>query len=283
MIKVKLLATLLILAVLVQSCKKDNSNSNNTGTGGTGNYKLAYPDSIIYPLGEQSNLQIINPVTAKQGIYTSFPDGLAIDTTNGNISIHESETGIKYRIYFTSLDGTTKDSTLLTLSGINFLDGVYKINTSDSIINPVYNSLTGNSLPTAAAGSVFDEGGGCNSNGCAVNLNDARINLAQTLRNGTFGSNPSNGSNKTFTLNFRLNDRSLKGGNKLKIKIFYFKTINDVTAQVWDILNGRNGTVINSFNNNNNTPIQGFTAGNITQSSLTGKGRRPPCVVILTQ
>jgi len=246
-------------------------------------YKLSYPDTILYPLGETSSLQTINPSILASGTYTSFPEGLVIDNSTGVINLHESETGIKYRIYYTSLDGKKRDSTLITLGGLNYLDGVYKINAADSIISPVYNAVFGNNLPTAASGSVFDEGGGCNGNGCAVNTNDARINLAQTLRSGTLGTNPVNGSNKEFTLNFRVNDQSKKGGNKLKIKIFYFRTLNDITPQVWDLLNGRNGTVINSFNNNNNTPIQGNTAGNIVATANTGKGRRPPCVVILSQ
>jgi hypothetical protein len=261
---------------MLWACSK-NSASTNNGTV----YKFSYSDSILYSLGETSELQVISPSIAKTGTYTSFPDGLNINSTTGAINIHESETGIKYRVYFT--DGNIQDSTLVTIGGINYLDGVYKINTIDSIISPVYNAVIGNSLPNAVNGSVFDEGGGCNNNGCTVNLNDAKINLAQTVRNGTFGSTASNGSNKEFTLNFRVNDNSKKGGNKLKIKIFYFKTLNDVTQQVWNLLNGRNGTVINTFNNSNNTPIQGNTAGNIATNSLTGKGRRPPCVVILSQ
>lgn len=256
-------------------------NKNSTLTGNEAVYKLSYNDPILYPLGETSELQVISPAIAKTGTYTSFPEGLDINSATGDIKLHESETGIKYRVYFT--DGSIKDSTLITIGGINYLDGVYKINATDSIINPVYNAVIGNSLPNAANGSVFDEGGGCNSNGCAVNINDAKINLAQTVRNGTFGATPSNGSNKEFTFNFRINDNSRKGGNKLKIKIFYFKTLSDITPQVWDLLNGRNGTVINSFNNSNNTPIQGNTASNIVQTAATGKGRRPPCVVIISQ
>ena len=265
-----------ILCLVLCSCNKNSSVNNETKA-----YKLSYNDSVLYPLGEINVLQSISPVMAKVGTYTSFPEGLNINGATGVISLHESETGIKYRIFFT--DGNMKDSTLLTIGGINYLDGVYKINAADSIINPVYNAVIGNNLPNAANGSVFDEGGGCNGNGCAVNLNDARINLAQTVRNGAFGGTPSNGSNKEFTLNYRINDKSSKAGNRLKIKVFYFKTLNDVTSQVWDLLNSRNGTVINSFSNSNNTPIQGNTAANIFNTSTTGKGRRPPCVVIISQ
>jgi hypothetical protein len=263
-----------LCSLLYAAC---NKNSASTGNGVV--YKLSYNDSILYPLGETSELQVISPTIAKTGTYTSFPEGLDINSATGAIKVHESETGIKYRVYFT--DGSIKDSALITIGGINYLDGVYKISAADSIINPVYNAVIGNSLPTAGSGSVYDEGGSCNSNGCAVNINDAKINLAQTLRNGTFGAIPANGSNKEFTFNFRINDKSKKGGNKLKIKIFYFKTINDISPQVWDLLNGRNGTVINSFNNNNNTPLQGNTAGNIVINSNSGKGKRPPCVVII--
>jgi len=260
--------------ILLNAC---NKNSGSTGYEVV--YRLSYADSVLYPLGETSELQVISPVLPKTGTYSSFPDGLDINSSTGAINIHGSETGIKYRVYFT--DGSIKDSTLITIGGINYLDGVYKMNAADSIISPVYNAVIGSSLPNAGSGSVFDEGGGCNGDGCAVNLNDAKINLAQTVRNGTFGSTPSNGSSKEVTLKFRINDNSKKGGNKLKIKIFYFKTLADITPQVWDLLNGRNGTVINSFSNSNNTPIQGNTGGNIVVNSASGKGRRPPCVVII--
>ena len=261
-----------------------NKSDNLPGVGTTpATYKFAYSDSILYPLGEQSEVQVLKPVTPRDGIYTAFPDGLEIDASNGNIKIHDCETGIKYRVYFRSTDGLVKDSTLITLSGINFLDGVYTINTSDSVVKPLYNAAAGNVLPGSGSGSLFDEGGGCNGGGCALDLTNAKINLPQTVRNGVFGATPTNGSSKEFTLNFRVNDRSSKGGNKIKFKIFYFKKLSDVNQQVWDLLNGRNGTVVNTFSNANNTPIQGFTAGNITQSSLTGRGRRPPCIVILGQ
>lgn len=266
-----------ILCILLGACHK-----SSTATSENMPYKLSYTnDETLYPLGEINELQLISPIMAKTGTYTSFPEGLNINSSTGVIRPHESETGIRYRVYFT--DGTVKDSTLITISGINYLDGVYKINIGDSMISPVYNGTIGNSLPNASNGSVFDEGGGCNGNGCAVNLSDAKINLAQTLRSGTFGATPSNGSNKEFTLNYRINDKSGKGGNKLKIKVFYFQTINDVTSQVWALLSSRNGTIINSFNNSNNTPIQGNNAGNISINATTGKGRRPPCVVIISQ
>ncbi|MEP7238711.1 MAG: hypothetical protein ABI685_12620 [Ferruginibacter sp.] len=286
MINIKKKSGLLCLLTMATSifftaCNKSDSTPGGGITPLT--YKFAYADSVLYPQGEQSEVQVYSPLTPRNGIYTSFPEGLEIDQSSGKIKIHDSETGIKYRVYYRSTDGLVKDSTLITVSGINFLDGVYTINTIDSIVKPLYNAAAGNALPGSGSGSLFDEGGGCNGGGCALDLTNAKINLAQTVRNGVFGSTPTNGSSKEFTLNFRLNDRSGKGGNKIKFKVFYFKKLSDVNQQVWDLLNGRNGTVINNFSNTGNTPIQGFTGGNITQNSLTGKGRRPPCVVILSQ
>lgn len=275
-----LLVYLLILSgsILFIGCNKgDNSSIAPVA------YKFAYSDAVLYPQGETSSSQIVSPVTPRAGVYTAFPEGLQMDATTGNINIHESETGIKYRVYYRSTDGSVKDSTLVTIGGINFLDGVYNISSIDSIIQPVYNAVIGNALPGSSNGSLFDEGGGCNGDGCSLDLSNAKINLAQTVRNGVFGAVPVNGSSKEFTLKFRINDQSGKGGNKIKFKIFYFKKFSDVNQQVWDLLNGRNGTVINSFSNSGNTPIQGFTGGNITENNLTGKGRRPPCVVILGQ
>ena len=283
MINIKNKSGLFCLFMIAGSIFFSACNKNDSLPGGSTTYKFAYSDSVLYPQGEQSDVQVLNPVTPRVGIYTAFPEGLEIDAVNGKIKIHDSETGIKYRVYFRSTDGLVKDSTLITLSGINFLDGVYTINTSDSVVKPLYNAAAGNVLPGSGSGSLFDEGGGCNGGGCALDLTNAKINLPQTVRNGVFGATPTNGASKEFTLNFRVNDRSGKGGNKIKFKIFYFKKLSDVNQQVWDLLNGRNGTVVNTFSNANNTAIQGFTAGNITENNLTGRGRRPPCIVILGQ
>ncbi len=272
----RVLTSATAICMLLSACSK-----NTTDAGAA--YKLSYADALLYPRGETTDLQVIRPVTAATGTYSAFPEGLSIDNTTGAINLHESETGIRYRVYYTSANGSIKDSTLITIGGLNYVDGLYKINSADSIMDPLYNAAAGANLPGAANGSVIDEGGGCNNNGCAVDVSNAKINLAKTVRNGTFGNTPVNGSSKEFELKFRLNDNSGKGSNKLKIKVFYFTKLADITPQVWDLLNGRNGTVINSFSNADNTPIHGNTGGNIVNSSGSGKGRRPPCVVILSQ
>ena len=152
---------LLIAAISIFFSACNKSDSPYGGGTNPATYKLTYSDSVLYPQGEQSEVQVLNPVTPRDGIYTAFPDGLEIDPANGKIKIHDSETGIKYRVYYRSTDGLVKDSTLITISGINFLDGVYTINTSDSIVNPVYNATIGNVLPGSGSGSLFDEVVGC--------------------------------------------------------------------------------------------------------------------------
>ena len=135
--KVWLLLLIAVFLGILPSCHKDPSGSTGGGGANPTSYKLSYPDSVIYPLGEQANVQIISPLTVKTGTYSSFPEGLDMDLVTGNINVHESETGIRYRVYFTSTDNSIKDSTLITISGLNYLDGVYKINAADSSFKTV--------------------------------------------------------------------------------------------------------------------------------------------------
>jgi hypothetical protein len=113
-----------LICNMLFSCAKKNTIENVNIP-----YKLSYSDSVLYSFGETTELEIVSPVIAKSGTYTSFPAGLEINNNTGDINVHESETGLKYRVYFTSQDGKVKDSTLVIVGGINYLDGVYKINT----------------------------------------------------------------------------------------------------------------------------------------------------------
>jgi hypothetical protein len=113
-------------------------------------------------------------------------------------------------------------------------------------------------------GSLFDEGNGCNSQGCTVNAGDGEINLAQTVRNGVFGATPVNNDRHEFVLRYRISDKSGKAANSLNVKLYYFDTMNDVTQEVYDILNSRQGTI-----------ITGATA----QSAKP----RPPCIFIIAR
>ncbi|HMG67333.1 MAG TPA: hypothetical protein VK588_06590, partial [Chitinophagaceae bacterium] len=141
----------------------------------------------------------------------------------------KSETGLRYRITFVPVGTSDSIVTNITISGINFLDGFYKLTTADSLLKPIYNAGFSNQIPGVNNGTIFDDGSGCNNAGCNVNTQLGSINLAQTVRNGVFGTTPSNNDRHEFDLNYRINDKSGKTLNTLKVKLYYFDSINDVT------------------------------------------------------
>jgi hypothetical protein len=269
----------LILLTSVISCKKDNNSPAPVVTPG---YSFSYGDSVFY-LQSQSSDYLINPVQPGTGQYLGFPEGISLDSKTGEINVSKSETGLRYRITFIP-DGT-KDSfsTTLVVSGINFLDGFYKLTTADSVLKPIYNAGISNPLPGVNNGTLFDDGSGCNSAGCDVNTAIGSVNLAQTVRNGVFGSTPSNNDRHEFELNYRINDKSGKTLNSLKVKLYYFDSINDVTQEVYDIINSRQGAILGF--QPRATPFEKFTSvNNINQTGLLTKSvpkPRPPCIFIL--
>jgi len=178
--------------------------------------------------------------------------------------VSKSETGLRYQVYFVP-DGS-RDTTMSTIaiSGINFLDGFYRLSAGDSIVHPLYNGRPNQAIPGIGNGSIFDEGGNCNNLGCLVNVSNGQINLAQTVRNGVFGATPSNNDRHEFRMDYRINDRSGKAVNTLNVKLYYFDTMADVTPEVYDILNSREGTIVSGFNPNAARP-------------------RPPCLFIIAR
>jgi hypothetical protein len=244
---------------------------------------MGYGDSIFY-LNPQTTDYVINPVKVQSGQYIGFPDGIDIDTKTGEINVSKSETGLRYRITFIP-DGTNDSiSTEIVISGINYLDGFYKLTTADSVLKPLYNASFNNTIPGVNNGTIFDDGSGCNSAGCNVNTVVGSINLAQTVRNGVFGATPSNNDRHEFDLNYRINDNSGKSLNTLKVKLYYFDSINDVTQEAYDIINSRVGAILGV--EPKPTPFQRMTSVNSIAKQTVVLGLqipkpRPPCIFIL--
>ena len=241
--------------VFILSCNKNNEPS--------GPYNLNYGDSVIY-LKVQSADYIVYPAEHRAGTYSGFPDGIEIDDITGAINVSKSETGLRYRITHTAPDGT-ETKTVVVLSGITFTDKFYHLSQSDSIAFPVYNANPSNPLPLT--GSIFDEGNGANTGGCSVQTINGQINLAQSVRNGIFGSTPQNDVRKDFEIIYRLNDQSGKSINKLKVRLYYYHTMADVAPDLLETLQDRTD--------------QGVFL------RTTGTARvakpRPPCVIIVGQ
>jgi hypothetical protein len=270
-----------ILGITAFACQKSNSGNGGINPPPGGNI-LSYGDSIFY-LKNQTSDYIISPVQSRVGHYIGFPEGIDLDPNNGQINISKSETGLRYRITFVP-DGTTDSiNTAIVISGINFLDGFYKLTTADSVLKPIYNANGNSSVPGVNTGSVFDIGSGCNTAGCNVNTALGSINLAQTVRNGVFGSTPSNNDRHEFQLNYKINDKSSETPNTIKVKLYYFDTINDVTQECYDIISSREGALFGI--QPRLVPFMGFTTVNgISQANSSSKPvpkPRPPCIFIL--
>jgi hypothetical protein len=261
------IGTILFLATLSwQSCTKDDNSTDPLPTP----YTLSYGDSILY-LKASVGDYIVKPVQSAAGTYTGFPDGIEIDDKTGAINVSKSETGLRYRITHTATDGSVT-STMVVLSGITFTDHYFRLSTGDSMAMPVYNANTSRVLPVS--GSSFDEGNVANTGGCSVKTNNGQINLAQTVRNGIFGSTPRNDVRKDFDIEYRLNDASGKSLNKLRVRLYYYDSMADVPADLLATLQDRQSEGV--FLRGGTAP----TTDGIIGTDAVAKPR-PPCVIII--
>jgi hypothetical protein len=261
------------LATVFTACQKEGINNYIKPPVDTvptpppaGGLTLSYGDSILYLNPAGTN--IISPkLLSKPGRFFGFPGGIELDSLNGNIDIANSETGLRYKIMFVP-DGTTDTiSTKVVLSGINFYDHIYHLSAGDTIAKPVYNA-NGQAFAPGLFGTgntnVFDDGNGCNNQGCNVSLANGSINLAQSLRSGAIPS--THDAQKEFIYYYRMDDKSGKMQNKLKVKLYYYKTQADIPQYLWDIL----------LIDHAGTILRTATAQRIAKP-------RPPCLIIVDQ
>ncbi len=250
---------LLTLALWAAACKKNNNGQGSPPPPAA----LSYGDTLFFldPGGAEVKA---NPLHPQPGRYYGFPKGIDIDGNTGVINVSKSETGLRYQVYFVPDGSQDTAMTTIAISGINFLDGFYKLSTADSVVHPLYNGRKNQLIPGIGNGSIFDEGANCNSQGCVVNTQNGQINLAQTVRNGVFGATPTNNDRHEFRLDYRIDDKSGKAANTLNVKLYYFDTMADVTPEVYDILNSREGTIVTGLNTKAAKP-------------------RPPCIFIIAR
>lgn len=250
---------LMTMSVIVYSCTKETGNSKSS--------ELSYGDSILY-LKNQSSDYIVYPTEQRTGQYFGFPDGIEIDQATGAINVSKSESGLRYRITYVSPGGDSS-TTMVVISGINFADKFYHLSQGDSIALPIYNASIDRVLPLN--GSNFDEGNNANSGGCSVRTINGQINLTQTVRNGVFGAIPQNDAKQEFDIYYRLNDDSKKALNKIRVKVYYYDTINDVAPDLLQTLKDRGDEGV--F----------LRLASTARTSTTAKVARPrpPCVIII--
>lgn len=269
-----LFAILLLSVIPFMACRKSNDDA------GGGTYELTYGTSVIYPQGGDQLVFPVNPVNVK-GEFSSFPDGLELDEETGGIDVSDSESGLRYRVTFTPDNGGTASTTTVLIAGINYLDNFHFLGSNDTISRVMYNGSVNGAVPVSAGKTVFDVDLGCTNEGIAINRNDGTINLAQTIRNGFFGKHPDNDKREEFELEYMIDDNSKRKRQEIKIKLYYYNTINDVPADLRQLLKDREGSIIQEdgsavpYNSTVSTAIAGLQADQ-------GKARpRPPCIFII--
>jgi hypothetical protein len=263
------LASLLFAAVTVLMFCKKNPAAEPTQPAAS----LSYGDSIIYLKNNSGGAYIVKPVNGQRGDYSSYPDGLEIDDETGAINVSKSETGLRYRITYRSPSGETV-STIILLAGINYPDKYYRLSQGDSISYPIYNGSLQRQLP----GGTFDEGNLASMQGTAIASTNGQINLAKTIRNGFFGSNPRNDDQEEIEIAYRINDNSGRSLQRIKVILYYYRTMNDVPEYLREIVAAREGMI---FGLSPTAPIS-ESLPTVRLSNLARKPR-PPCVIVIAQ
>jgi len=215
--------------------------------------RFKYSDSIFFLQSGVSDY-IVNPVNSLNGgTFGALPQGLSINSTTGAINVSESETGLRYKVFFTKNNSTDTCFKYVIISGINYLDSVYVLNGNNTFATPIYNANLNDTLPCSSGDDddgddddcEFDDGDDDDypdseppqgeeliPQGIAISKLNGRINLKKTVENGTFGTIPVNGAYKDVTLYYRIGDGSNLSLNKMDIRFYYFATMADVPAEL---------------------------------------------------
>ena len=260
---------LFTLMVFVLGCQKDRVNPS------TDSYRLSYGDSIFY-LKEKD--YVIQPLQGERGIYSSFPGNLALDPATGKVTITEkgrvgeaSQMGLRYRIYFTSQDGSSKDSTTIVLAGSHYQDQLYYLSRNEAIGQPIYNGNT--TLGTASG--IFT----ASDNKIDIDPGTGRINFEKTIANGFFSDRPENHDWKEvkITQHTRVGNENVE--NSFDVVIYYYDSVNDIPYNVTDIMRAHQDLLIGI----QPVPIP-RTAAPADESILgivAPSRPKPPCIIIV--
>jgi hypothetical protein len=258
----------LFLALLASACNKDNS------PGPAPDGKLSYGNTVFYLKTEDYS---VLPVSTGSGTYSAFPDNLNIDPLTGAITISvkdkegkNTQTGLKYRVYYTSTAGK-KDSTLITIAGVNYQDKIYYLSRNDTIANAIYNGTEGNNFP----GGNFTR-----SNGkLDIDPNTGSINLAKSIRNGLFNDDPQNSDWRVVNVEYTTNDASGSKKNSLDVVVYFYTALENIPSNVSTAMRAHQDLLIGI--NPVNIPVTNAPVDNDIKNIVSASKPRPPCIIII--
>jgi hypothetical protein len=234
-----------------------------------------YGDTIIYPQPTNGSDYTVNPVNNPgSGKYLSWPVGMVLDSTTGEIDVTASQTGMKYIMGFVKSGTTDTCLSYLTIGGAAYADSVYVLSENEDYAVPYFeaNPTDLNLCQTSNACS-FDVTGSAAAMHVVVNTSTGAINLEQTLNGppglggllgGAFGILPVNGQTITTTIYYKIgDDPSNNALQNISVQLVYY---DDTQLINIGLLN----TVI--------TKLDNLTSGNEISTSTNP---RPPLVVIV--
>jgi hypothetical protein len=325
--RVYLIRLMLLAGIILVGCQKDINEptddaiqlNNNAGSSGQGP-RLSYGDTLFFLKnlpGSYSVLPVSRP--SSPGYFKAIPLGLALDSVTGRINVTQSETGLRYKIYYVSGTGAVMDSVRLVISGIDYKDAIYEIAATPNAYDtafPIYNARPEIPLPCGDDDEdddgdlddddntcVFDETDldadgnddipGVIQDKLLVDIKKGTIDVEASFHAGIFGSsNPANGLSKDFTFYYRLQDASNRALNRITVRVYHYKKRSDIPQALLDTLNLRNNISYavnnraNSGSSDNyisqaNSSEQFFEYS--TRLELATKPKRPPIIIIVSQ
>lgn len=292
--------TIVVASVVMLSCYKASpshpesdtqSQQDEARSAVETSTRLQYKDSVVFYSDKKYKVKPVE-IPRAPGYFVSDPEGLLINATTGELDVNNSESGLRYTIYYMSPDNLPLDSANVTVAGIDYSDGIFEINRSPQHEEavPVYNGTTAG-VPCSQDSAnplacVFDETDldgngtrdvpGANRGKLRVNKKTGEIDLEQSLSDGVFGPNPSNGLTKDFTIYYRLNDESRRAVSNIKVRLYYFSSRDKIPQSLLNELIARKGGSV--------TEGPGQPNGNFIQSNLLSilKPKRPPLIIIVS-
>lgn len=257
-----LFSLLLILLVIGFACSKSSSDKSQVKNANCN--PPDYGDSIIYVKfkGPSNDFTVKPKNTTVTGTYYSWPEGLSLNASTGEINVSKSETGVRYNIGFVETGTHDTCVTQLILGGITYVDSIYVMEKNDTLAYPYYyanpnaaaicdkSDDTDYPKPGQSGGGnnkcEFDDNSDPDGNGVgdeppagAVRANDQNvrvrtlsgvINLKKTLLEGAFGTNPQNGASKLVTIYYRLNDFSGRALQKISVQLYYYDKVSSIPS-----------------------------------------------------
>jgi hypothetical protein len=267
---------------LLSQCSKKDAGGNTVNPT-VNKQRLNYGDSVF--VVKEDDYSILPKAGGEDGSYYAVPNNLEIDKKTGRITITAKDTsgtslaGLWYKIFFHSAVTDRKDSTMILLEGINYVDAFLYSNQGNAVISPILNGDPSATLP--ASKYLFEIKGkkfkSTNSTG-KINLADFMRTEAEELARRNYVE-----TEITYTLKGG-KPRNEKVDHKLNLVIYKYPVLDSVPSNVSQLMQTHQQMTFGY-----STPAIQSTAGrmatDLPQYLAPERGAllkpRPPCIVII--